>query len=132
MLICNNVYKGQIHNNFLDFTSIENKITSSCKWNALCATIHSSFKAFIKCYIIQSTKILPQVFIFQNSAPRYLGANRKIFTPVLDQNLEDVAQKMRLPRPLEVQNWNGSSWLNFWATSSRFWENSHLFKMFKW
>ena len=32
---------------------------------------------------------------------------------MLDQNLEGVAQKMRLPRPSEVQNLKGRGRLNF-------------------
>ena len=43
-----------------------------------------------------------------------------------------VAQKMRLPRPWEVQNWNGRGGHSFWATISKFCENSYFLKVFKW
>ena len=39
---------------------------------------------------------------------------------IIDQNLEGVAEKLSLPHPLEFQNWNGCSGLNFWAISSKF------------
>ena len=51
---------------------------------------------------------------------------------MLDQNLEGVAQKMRLPRPSEVQNWKGCGRLNFWATAQKFCTSSYFLKIFKW
>ena len=41
-----------------------------------------------------------------------------------DQNLEGVTQKLRLPRPWEVQNWNGPGRLIFWATASKLCKSS--------
>ena len=49
-----------------------------------------------------------------------------------DQNFKDLAQKLRLPCPWQVQNWNGRGGRNFWATTSKFWENSYFLKIFKW
>ena len=43
---------------------------------------------------------------------------------MLDQNLKGLAQKLGLPRPWQVQNWNGHGGLNFWATTSKFCENA--------
>ena len=51
---------------------------------------------------------------------------------ILDQNLEGLTKEKRLPCPWQSQNRNGRSRLNFWATSSKFWENSYFLKMFKW
>ena len=43
---------------------------------------------------------------------------------MFDQNLKGLAQKLGLPRPWQVQNWNGRGGLNFWATTSKFCENA--------
>ena len=43
---------------------------------------------------------------------------------MLDENLKGLAQKLGLPRPWQVQNWNGRGGLNFWATTSKFCENA--------
>ena len=51
---------------------------------------------------------------------------------MLDQNLEGVAQKMRLPRPSEAQNWKGHGRLNFWATALKFCTSTYFSKIFKW
>ena len=51
---------------------------------------------------------------------------------MLDQNLEGVAQKMRLPRPSEAQNWKGRGRLNFWATALKFCTSTYFSKIFKW
>ena len=37
----------------------------------------------------------------------------------LTKNLKCLAQKLGLPRPWQVQNWNGCGGLNFWATTSK-------------
>ena len=39
-------------------------------------------------------------------------------------NMKGIAHLKRLPRPWEVQNWNGHSGSIFWATPSKFGENS--------
>ena len=51
---------------------------------------------------------------------------------MLDQNLEGVAQKVRLPRPSEVQNWKGRGRLNFWARALKFFTDTYFLKIFKW
>ena len=51
---------------------------------------------------------------------------------MLDQNLEGVAQKVRLPRPSEVQNWKGHGRLNFWARALKFFTDTYFLKIFKW
>ena len=45
-------------------------------------------------------------------------------------NMKGIAHLKRLPRPWEVQNWNGRSGLNFWATSSKFWEKWCFMKIY--
>ena len=51
---------------------------------------------------------------------------------ISDQNFKGIAQKIGLPCPWEVQNWNERGGRNFWATTSKFWENSYFLKIFKW
>ena len=51
---------------------------------------------------------------------------------ITDQNFKGIPQKIGLPCPWEVQNWNGRGGRNFWATTSKFWENSYFLKIFKW
>ena len=47
---------------------------------------------------------------------------------ITDQNLKGVTQKLGLPHPSELQNWNGRGGHNFWATPSKFCENSYFCK----
>ena len=70
--------------NFLNFWTIKDKITGFCECKAVYASIYSSFNSFKKCLLfkVQTSKILPHIMDFQNSAPRYLGANGKVFNPV--------------------------------------------------
>ena len=51
---------------------------------------------------------------------------------MLDQNLEGVPQKVRLPRPSEVQNWKGRGRRNFWARALKFCTDTYFLKIFKW
>ena len=51
---------------------------------------------------------------------------------ISDQNFKGISQKIGLPRPWEVQNWNGRGGHSFWATTFKFWENSYFLKIFKW
>ena len=51
---------------------------------------------------------------------------------ITDQNFKGIPQKIGLPRPWEVQNWNGRGGHSFWATTSKFWGNSYFLKIFKW
>ena len=51
---------------------------------------------------------------------------------MLDQNLEGVAQKMRLPCLSEAQNWKGRGRLNFCATALKFCTSTYFSKIFKW
>ena len=51
---------------------------------------------------------------------------------MLDQTLEGVPQKLRLPCPSEVQNWKGRGRLNFWARALKFFAVTYLLKIFKW
>ena len=53
--------KANFHANFLDLTTIENKIIGFCECNKVYVSIYSSFKSCIKCFIVQTTKILPQI-----------------------------------------------------------------------
>ena len=39
-----------------------------------------------------------------------------------------VAKRLSLPNPFKIKNWNGHGRLNFWATPSRFWENSYFWR----
>ena len=48
-----------------------------------------------------------------------------------DQNFEGLRQKLELPYPSQVQNWNVHGVLNFWATPSKFCKNTQLL-MLKW
>ena len=51
---------------------------------------------------------------------------------MLDQNLEGVPQKVRLPHPSEVQNWKGRGRRNFWARALKFCTDTYFLKIFKW
>ena len=43
-----------------------------------------------------------------------------------------VTQKLGLPRPFKVQNWNGRGRLNFWATPMKLCKIAFFIKIFKW
>ena len=66
--------KANFHANFLDLTTIENKITGFCECNKVYVSIYSSFKSFIKCFIVQTTKILPQIIDFIKFCPQISGS----------------------------------------------------------
>ena len=51
---------------------------------------------------------------------------------ISDQNFKGISQKIGLPHPWEVQNWNGRGRHSFSATNSKFWGNSYFLKIFKW
>ena len=66
--------KANFHANFLDLTTIENKITGFCECNKVYVSIYSSFKSFIKCFIVQTTKILPQIIDSIKFCPQISGS----------------------------------------------------------
>ena len=51
---------------------------------------------------------------------------------ISDQNFKGISQKIGLPHPWEVQNWNERGRHSFWATTFKLWENSYFLKIFKW
>ena len=66
--------KANFHANFLDLTTIENKITGFCECNKVYVSIYSSFKSFIKCFIVQTTKILSQIIDSIKFCPQISGS----------------------------------------------------------
>ena len=60
---------------------------------------------------------------FEISSPNFHHLLTSIGTRSVP-NMKGIAHLKRLPRPWEVQNWNGRSGSIFWATPSKFGENS--------
>ena len=71
------------HANFLDLTTIENKITGFWECNKMYVSIYSSFKSCIKCFMFQTIKTLPQIIDFIKFCPQISGSKWENIYPCL-------------------------------------------------
>ena len=75
--------KANFHASFLYLTTIENKTTGFFECNKVYVSIYSSFKSFIKCFIVQTTKILSQIIDSIKFCPQIFGSKWENIYPWL-------------------------------------------------
>ena len=76
-------------------------------------------------FVTSNFQFFPNFWLLDRDTENFINYHLFIYKRfMLDQNLKDLAQKLGLPHPSQVQNWNGRGGLIFWATTSQLCENA--------